>query len=122
MPTTITQGANTIAPQEVLSVSSEQTAGNIVHPILGRANPDVTLRPAGMRTGSIEMGFSGPNSETDSAAARALLAAGGVFTMTSTDRATVNMTFVASGRITRELEETTRNAWTISLDYQEVIQ
>lgn len=122
MATVITSGALTIAPQIFLNVTSDQSSGNIVHPILGRSNPDVTLRPATLRTGVIEMGFSGPNSETDSALARTILAGGGVFALSSTDRASVSMSFVTSGRINRELEDTSRNAWVVRVDYQEVTQ
>lgn len=120
MATLITVGDATIAPQQVMSISSEQASGTIIHPILGRSYPDVTIRPAAMRTGTIEMGFYGPNSEADSATARALIATGGVFTIASEERATLSMTCVASGRIALQLEDTTRDAWVLSVDYQEV--
>ncbi|AOX46704.1 hypothetical protein [Microbacterium sp. BH-3-3-3] len=120
MATLITVGDATIAPQQVMSITSEQASGTIIHPILGRAYPDVTIRPAGLRTGTIEMGFYGPNSEAESATARALIAAGGIFTIASEERATLSMTCVASGRISLTLEDVTRDAWVLAVDYQEV--
>lgn len=122
MATVISSGAGVIEPQIVLNITSDQTSGNIVHPILGRANPDVTIRPAGLRTGSIEMGFAGDTAEADSEAARSLHATGGVFVVTSDDRSTLEMFYIVSGRIVRELEDGSRDAWIVRVDYQEVTQ
>ncbi|TQJ31945.1 hypothetical protein [Microbacterium sp. SLBN-146] len=116
----ITHGASTITPTEILGYTSERESRNIIHAILGRSNPDVTLRPAALRTGTLIMGFHGANSEADSASAEALHATGGVFTVLSPDRGTIEMSYVAAGRITRELEDETRDAWVLRVDFQEV--
>ncbi|MDU0367677.1 hypothetical protein RWH45_10650 [Microbacterium sp. KSW4-17] len=122
MPTVITVGASTIAPQQVMNITSQQESGTIVHPILGRAFPDITLRPAGVRTGTITMGFAGPTAETDAATARALLASGVVFTIAPEERTSLSMACIVSGRISLDLEDVTRDAWVLTVDYQEVGQ
>lgn len=122
MTDTITIGATIITPTVVLGFESARPGGTLTHPILGRSNPDVTLRPAGMRAGTLQLGFAGASSEADSLAAETAHASGVVAVFASTDRATVGMSYVvpASGRITRTLEDTTRNAWVVSVDFEEV--
>lgn len=120
MSTLITHGADTITPTQVLGYDTEREAGNIVHPILGRSNPDVTLRPARLRTGTLTLGFHGRTSEADSLTAEALHATGGVFAVVSTDRATVEMSYVVDGMIRRELDDESRDAWVLSVGFQEV--
>lgn len=117
MGTLITSGANTIAPTLVLGYEADREANNIIHAIPGRANPDVTLRPANLRTGTLELGFA---SESASKTAADLHATLGVFTLTDTDRSTVAMSYVVNGRIGRALEDQSRDAWIISVDFQEV--
>lgn len=122
MTLTITAGSNTITPTLMLMLSEESSGGNIVTTIPGRESPDVTLRPASLRSGTIELGFSGAGSDAASAAALNVLRTPAVFTVAGADRATLNMTFVVQqdGRIRREIERETRDAWTISVDYQEI--
>lgn len=117
MPTTITTTEHTITPVLVLGYESEREPGNIIHPILGRANPDVTLRPAGLRTGELQLFFP---DETEAAAAEDALAAAGVCELTTSDRASVNMTFVVEGRLARALDPETRDHWTVTVGFQEV--
>lgn len=117
----ITAGEDTIAPQSITGVSEWRSAGNIVHPIIGRPSPDVTLRPAVMRAGKMTLGFTGPAAEADSNTAVGLLAAGSVFALSNDARTSFDMWFVVAenGRIVRELN-LTRTAWTVAVDYQEV--
>jgi hypothetical protein len=120
MSTLITTGAETITPTQILGYADASEGGNIIHPILGRAEPDVTLRPGGLRSGTLTLGFQGATSESDSAVARALLNSGVVFNIVSTDRGTIEMAFVRSGQVGRELEDNTRDAWTVTVDFHEV--
>lgn len=120
MSTFITTGTETINPTEILEYADESDGGNLIHRVLGRAAPDVTLRPGNLRTGTLTLGFEGPDSETDSAAARTLLNTGTVFALASTDRATVEMAFVRLGTVGRQLESTTRDAWIVTVQFQEV--
>lgn len=121
MSTVITHASGTITPTVVLGYESEREARTIVHSILGRANPDVTLRPAGLRTGTLTLGFEGATAEADSLEAENVHAAVGSFAVVSTDRDTIEMPYVVSGRITRALDDQTRDAWTVAIDFQEVI-
>lgn len=122
MTLTITAGASTIMPTLMLMLSEESVGGNVVTNIPGRPSPDVTLRPASLRSGTIELGFSGAGSDAASAAALTILRTAATFTVAGADRPTLNMKFVVqeNGRIRREIERDTRDAWTISVDYQEI--
>lgn len=120
MSVLITHGADTIEPSTVLGYVSGRRPATNVHPIVGRANPDVTFRPANLRTGTLELGFVGPTSEADSRAAEELHAAGGVFTLHATGRDSVVMSYVNVDTLERELEPESRDAWIVRVGYQEV--
>lgn len=116
----ITHGATVITPTIVLGLDERHDGGNIVHNIPGRPEPDVTLRPGNLRTGTLSCGFAGAASETASAAARALFNTGGVFTAISDERTTLAFSFVRAGRVARDIDPETRNGWVVTVDYQEV--
>ncbi|MCR2785439.1 MULTISPECIES: hypothetical protein [unclassified Microbacterium] len=120
MATVLTTGASVIAPTIVLNISSSREAQNLVHPIIGRAQPDITLRTAGVRTGQLELGFEGLTSEADSATAESLLAGAAVWTIVSDERSTLEFSFVVTGSVTRDLDSDSRDAWVVKIDYQEV--
>lgn len=115
MSTFITHGATTITPTVVSSYEVEQEGGNLVHTIPGRSEPDVTLRPAGLRTGTLTLTFA---SATAANAARLLHVTGGVFTLTSPEQAVVNMSYVLSGKLGTVLGSA--GEWTITVDFHEV--
>ena len=120
MSTTITHGDDTITPTLVLGYAADREGQNRVHPIVGSERADVTFRPAKLRRGTLRLGFAGASSETDSLEAESLHALGGLFMLLSTDRASVEMSYVVDGRITRELEDVTRKNWVVSVEFQEV--
>ena len=119
MSDVIAYSTGTIVPNIIDGYSSTRPGGTVVHPIAGSSSPDVTLRPAGTRTGTLRLVFE---DEAESAAAEAALCAPEIFTLTSTDRPTLPMSFVIpeSGRIERELDDGTRDAWVLRIDFQEV--
>lgn len=119
---TITGGTTPVTPTLIIGLEEDAPGGAIVHKILGRADPDVTLRPAGTRAGRLELAFAGTNADAASDAAVASLRSAAVFRLTA-DRSTMNMTFVVpdTGRVSRRIEEATRNAFTVLVDYQEVL-
>ena len=124
MADVIISGASVIAPTVILGYQSTREGGTIVHPIINRASPDASLRVASLRTGRMEMGFAAVGTaEADSAAAEALLATAAVFSLTSSERATVQLQFVVpeGGSIVRTLEDNTRSAWTVAFDWVEVV-
>jgi hypothetical protein len=117
MSTVITHGSDTIEPTAVEVFESNYEGGNIIHPILGREEPDVTFRDAGLSTGTLSLVF------TDAAAATAALTlhrTGEVFTLTSAERPELNMSYVVAGRLARALSPSTLAAYRVRVDYQEV--
>lgn len=117
MTVTITCGAASASPELVLGYKSTRKARNLIHDIIDRDDPDVTLKPAGLRTGKLEL-FC-----LDLAAAlamEALHASEGVCALEDTDLSSLNMSYVASGDITVELDGQTRTRWVVSVEYQEV--
>lgn len=120
MSAQITGGAAPIYPSIVLGFESERDGGSLVHQILGNSNPDVTLRPAQLRSGTLKLTFLSDSSEEDSRTSELTLSQGTVFTLLETDRSSVGMQFVVSGKIRRALDAETRDDWTVEVDYTEV--
>lgn len=117
MSTTITYTGGSITPTLVDGFASERASQNVVHVILGRADPDVSLRVPVLRTGTLRMMFSSGAAAEAAEVAHALLR---TFTLTSTDEPVVNMNYVVAGAVTLELDDETRALWTLEVEYQEV--
>lgn len=119
MSATITHAGGTITPQLIDGYESTSEGRSVAHEILGTSRIDVTLRPATPRTGTLRLLIL---TEADAAAAEIALARAEVFTLTSIDRATVHMQFIIprGGKITRELDNDTRDHWIIAADFHEV--
>jgi hypothetical protein len=115
--TTITWAGATspITPTVVDGYESTRTGGNVVHPIAGRSDPDVTLAPAGLRRGTLRCVF---DSATASKEAEDAHAAARAFTLTS-DTATVEMYYIVDGEISRVLDAS-RAGWILSIPFQEI--
>lgn len=120
MTALITGGATSITPDVVLGYESAREAASIAHPILGSSSPDVTLRPAQMRAGTLTLGFIQATAEADSSAAEENLSTAAAFTLTESIRPTVGMRFIVTGTIRRALSSETRATWTVKFDYTEV--
>jgi len=116
MSQTILHAGGTITPLAVTTYLTSREAGTIIHPILGRSNPDVTLRPAMTRTGTLVLAFT---AEADAKEAEDAHAAGGVFSLTSDSLTTIEMYYVANGRIERELADGSTH-WIVRVDFQEI--
>lgn len=115
MSTVITHAGGVITPLAVSEYAVEQEAGNIVHQILGRPHPDITFRPAALRTGTLSYTFA---TAAEAEAARVAHAAGGVFMMTSTVNV-VSMHYVLAGKLGTVLGKA--GEWTIAVDFHEVL-
>lgn len=118
MAVTITRGASSVSPRLVLGYQSERTAGNLIHPIIGRADPDVTLAAAGLRTGTLELLCL---TLADALAVEDLHAGEGVCELEDTDAPGLGMYYVAAGKIELELDDETRAVWIVRVEYQEVL-
>lgn len=118
MATTISNGTTTLTPTIVDGWESVQATRNVIHDILGNTSPDVTLRPARMRTGTLKTVWE---TKAQAEAARQLHLTATVFTLTSDVITYITMQYVVAGAVTTTLFDDTRNAWTVDIEYQEVI-
>lgn len=115
--TTISDGTTTITPVLTLGYESSRDSRNIFHDVIGRDYPDVTLRAASLRHGTLTYLFE---TEADSLACEQLHRADSTFTVTDDDRDSIGMAYVVSGSITRTLDDDTRDLWTVAVDFQEI--
>ena len=115
---TFSNGTDTVTPVLIDGFRSESESGTVVQRLIGSEDVAVTLRPATLRTGTfiLHMGTD----EAAAAAAEDLFRAASLWSLSVTERPTVDMSFVVVGRIVRELDGGTRNVWFIRFDWQEV--
>jgi len=119
MAAQIIHGETIITPRLVLSYESSQESRNIEHTILGRSDPDITQRPAGTRTGTLELFFL---DEADAEAARVAHTEVGTFSLVWPERPSTEMTYVlGQGELVRTLDPETRARWIVQVPYREVI-
>lgn len=118
MTTTVSNGITTLTPTVVLGWESRQPSKTQIHPILGSTNPDVTTRPALLRTGTLELMFA---TEANANSCRTMHTAAGVFTLTSNDLSYISMSYVVAGEVTVKLDDVTLNRFVVSIDFQEVV-
>lgn len=113
--TVITAGTYTLTPTLVLGYSATRTSNSVVHTIIGRPAPVVTLRPAMLRSGTLELFFP---EKADAFAALDAHAQGSVLRLVDgTDER--EMRYVLAGNVSVELETETYT-WKVSADFQEV--
>lgn len=118
MSTTITHADGAIVPAVVNGFESARPARTLVHTILGRPDPDITYRPAGLRKGELLLVFE---SGAESAAAEAILVSAQVFTLSDPDVPQVAMPFVvANGEVSSALDLDTQTVWVLRVPFQEV--
>lgn len=118
MGTTVTSGAVSVAPMGVMSLRYTRPSRTLVHIVLDREDPDITLRPSSPRTGSLEYLCA------DEDAARALenlhAVAPGVLVLAS-DRAHLDgLRYVVVDSLGVELDARTRRRWLVTVPFQEV--
>lgn len=116
--TTISSGTLTFTPELVTAWQVTQDSRNVLHTIIGKTDPDVTLKPSSTRSGTLEMLFT---SASLANTARGILANGTIFTISDSETWLNGFDFVMSGAITSALEDETRRLWTITADFTEVI-
>lgn len=101
----------------VMDYAADRASGNIVHRILGRPDPEITLKPLRMRTGTLTC-FMG-----DITAAHDLveqLKEIGWQRLESTEAAHTNMYFVVSGNIGITTSDETQT-FVVTIAFQEVL-
>jgi hypothetical protein len=118
LTTTLSNGTDTIAPDLVDGYESSRTARTLTHDVIGRADPDITLRPADTRKGQLRLVFG---DEAAAAAAEISHAGTSVWTLTTSDLTTIGMRYVvAEGDVTRILDAT-RACWIVTVPFREVL-
>ena len=118
MTTTLTRGTTTLTPLLLLGYGSSRGSRNIVHTILGRSDPDITLASARLRAGTLSFLVE------DRAAAyrfEAFHAANGVITFNDTEVANVNMRYVTTDDVTVSIDTQTQLRWLVDVPYQQVL-
>jgi hypothetical protein len=113
----ITLGTDSFVPELVLGYQTQRSAGTLTHTIIGRADPDVTLKPVAPRTGTLELFVL---SEDDAITLVALLEQQGVFRLDESVYVSMSMWFVVTGTLGIRVEEQTQRRWIVSCPYAEV--
>jgi hypothetical protein len=113
MPAAIVPDVMRTASYDVTS-----TSGNQIHDIPGRADPEVTLRVAGTRAGTIAFTFTTkPAAFTAAASHREV----GIFTLVDTDVPEMGMSYVVTGTVRLYLDPETLTAWHLEIGFREVV-
>ena len=104
-------------PSEVLDYKVTRASGNLVHPIIGRSNPDVTFAVPGFRKGVLKTVWP---SDATAAAAWAEHMLTGTFQLTSDARPSINMYYVPDGECTQEYDHDA-GVWLLMVPFSEVL-
>lgn len=117
MSTTITDGTTSVTPVLVVAYEHSRSPRTIVHEVIGRPDPDVTLRAATSRSGALRAVLTDPDDVT---ALDAMLARPTVLSVSSTDEPRLNgLTFVVADReVLVRLEG--QATWVVEWPYREV--
>jgi hypothetical protein len=106
-------------PVHVQGYESAREARTIFHPIIGTSREDVTLLPAGPRSGTLSYLY-----DTEAAAVEAerMHSVAAVLTLSDSDLSSVRMSYAVEGSITRTLDPQTRAFWVVQVGYREVLK
>ena len=103
-------------PVYVLGYETSRASRNVFHDVIGRSDPDVTLMPASLRTGTLELLYTTEAAALEAERMHAVMA---VLTLADIDVPSVGMTYVVDGTLQRRLDATV-GVWTVSVPYREV--
>jgi hypothetical protein len=113
-----TDGSGTTTPMMVLSPwETRRTSRNTVHNLTG-GGIAVSLVAPQPRSGTMSLLYP---DEASAFACLELHAHETAFTLTETDRPHVSMTYVLDGDASVELDPATRELFTVTISYQEVV-
>jgi hypothetical protein len=105
-----------VTPVLVTEFETSRESRNVLHEIIGATDVTVTFKAGGPRSGTLHMLFA------DAAAAmqcESLAMTPGAFTLSDDEMPDNGMVFVASGRVTRTLDDESRALWLVAIDYTE---
>lgn len=118
MSVTISDGATSLQPLLVIGHQVSRESRNVVHKILGRPDPDITLREAGLRSGSLAILCATP---ADAYTMLAIHSNPGALTLTDTELPQASMQYVlAEGTAELVVDEQTQLRTVVSVPFQEV--
>lgn len=106
-----------IVPDLVMTFESGDQSGNIIHPIAGRPNPDVTLSEASLSVGTLRQFYL---TYAAAEAARQFQRAAAAFTITAPDMPWLPSYFVVDGVIRRAQQDQNRQRWMLEVPFQEI--
>lgn len=116
MSTTITHLTGVLTPVSMEGWEAKAEARSLVHTILGRSDPDITIRPPGLRSGTLTLVFA---TAAQAQEARWTLLIPQVLTLANADVPEVAMTFwVAGGEVSEAIGKA--QEWTIRAPFQEI--
>jgi len=105
-----------VNPDFVDGWAETRNSRTVVNPIVG-GGVDYILYPADLRSGTMSLMFF---DEQDAIDCFQLHGKAAVFTITDTDRPSINMNYIVNGSNTRTLNDQNRTWWVVALQYQEV--
>lgn len=116
MSVTITSGSTVIVPDLVLAHQDEIVGGSIIHEIIGRTDPDITLRPASAPSGTLRLFFLRWN---DAQTARNAHLEAALFSVSSDSQPWLPARYVMR-RLSRIQQESATKRWVLEVEYTEV--
>lgn len=114
----ILNNETTIEPTALLEYETEVASNNIIHNIIGKADPDVSLAADATRMGTLHLFF---DTKADAWAAFDALRDLSVWTLNDTDHPEIDMDFTRRERMKIRLDSVSRRRWIVEMDYQEII-
>jgi len=117
---TITDGTTTLSPRLVVGYETARPLRNVIHPIVGATTDGsvaVTLRPAGLRTGTLTLLH---DTLAQAQIMEALLVQDKVFTLADSDEPAAALTFVTAVGELRVYLSDDRAAVLVEAPFQEV--
>ena len=108
--------SDTTAPTLVLGYQSEHESQNVVYDLIGGGIAVALIQPR-PRSGTLDLFYP---VEADAEECRTIHIRETTFQLI-TDRDSVGMVYVVAGRVRVSLDDETRDHWTVSVDYQEIV-
>ncbi|MGN8245296.1 hypothetical protein ACTHAM_002415 [Cellulomonas soli] len=115
---TMTRGATVLTPVDVLGWSLSRPSRSVVHDLLGTDEVEVTVRPAGPRTGTLRTLWTDHTSAL--AAAAALAVPGGAWVVAVPERPGLSMTALVTGDVDESSLSDDGAGWAVDVTVTEV--
>lgn len=117
MATTISDGMSSVTPILVVEYVHRRQTRTIVHDVIGSGVPDVTLRPAGTRSGRLSAVLT---DRGDVATLDAMLASAAVLTIASDDEPLLDGLRLVVAEDDPEVRLDGARTWVVTWTYREI--